>query len=203
MKLNIAGYCSKTSVLGPGLRAGLWLQGCPFACPGCLSPEWQEMRIENMVSVDHLVEIILGSKINGLTLSGGEPFLQARALTDLIQKIRNQKAIDVICYSGFTYNVLSSSEAPTFSMDLLGEVDLLIDGPYIRELDFNHGTLGSQNQQVYHLTERLLAYDPRKYERKVEIHIKQGEAFLVGVPTRGVLQTFNKTVSAIKEGFSL
>src|SRR5512133_2341554 len=74
-------------VNGPGLRAVIWVQGCALGCPGCFNPETHVMTGGEIWPVEKLVERILENstrpgdqRIEGLTLSGGEPLHQHRAL---------------------------------------------------------------------------------------------------------------------------
>lgn len=96
------------------------------------------------------VEIAL-SGMDGLTVSGGEPFLQAEALADLIDRIRARRDMGVIVYTGYTIEHLRQQPE---ARSLLERIDLLIDGPYIQALDDGRSLRGSSNQRVICLTER-------------------------------------------------
>ena len=106
-KLNIASFVQQTRALGPGIRAGLWVQGCPFRCPGCIVPEWQVTKDNHLVPVNEIVEsIIRNPAVSGLTISGGEPISQAKSLVNLIKQIKADKDINIISFSGFTLGQL-------------------------------------------------------------------------------------------------
>lgn len=132
-------------VLGPGTRAVLWVQGCPLACPGCVVPEaWP--RGGRATPVEEVAAWLLPLPVEGLTLTGGEPLEQDAALARLIDLVRAERDLGVVLYTGYRYEELRSP--------LLERVDLLIDGPYRREL---HGDLlwrGSSNQRLLPLTPR-------------------------------------------------
>lgn len=139
--------------LGPGERYCLWVQGCGRQCPGCTSPSSQSADGGYALSVGALAAEIAFSGKDGLTISGGEPFLQAAALAELIRQLREtyHRDIGVIIYTGFYHDELSAIPG---AQALLEQTDLLIDGPYIRELDDGKSLRGSSNQHVIPLTQR-------------------------------------------------
>ena len=191
--LNIAAFVPQTRSHGPGLRAVVWVQGCPFHCSGCIAPEWQEQRTAKLVRLGDLAQRILAQPgVTGLTLSGGEPMLQAGALASLIEQLRRRRpSLDVICFTGFLWKDLLARAflGETGIECLLGQVDVLIDGPYIESLNNGRGLRGSTNQVVHRLTERgrRLAYDFENAPRQMEIHVGNGQYLAVGIPPDGVL----------------
>lgn len=167
--LNVLQLCRNGSrALGPGLRYVIWVQGCPFRCPHCETPEGQSFEPQKLININDLANDIISRKeIEGITISGGEPFEQANALTTLIRKVRQSRPeLTVISYTGYRYEQLISDSAKAY----IAELDLLIDGPYIHELNDNNGIRGSSNQRLIFLTERLrneeqsMAYGKRKLE---------------------------------------
>jgi len=193
--LNLAATCPETQALGPGLRTALWVQGCPFRCQGCIAPDWLPLKLATLVSPAELAERILASPVTGLTLSGGEPMLQADALAELVALVRSRRSIDVICFTGFHFEQLLSRPAP---MRLLAQLDLLIDGPYLPELNDDLGLRGSSNQVFHHLTDRLAGYDFASLPRKLEVFLSDGQAFLVGLPPNSFSQAFNSALSQVR-----
>ena len=193
--LNLAAFCPATTTLGPGRRAAIWVQGCPFRCPGCLAPDWLPFRTAQLISPADLAERILASPVTGLTLSGGEPMLQAQALSDLVALIRSRRPLDVICFTGFRYEDLLS--LPQAAL-LLAQVDVLIDGPYLASLNDNRGLRGSTNQRFLHLTPRLRCVDFAALPRKLEVFLSDGQAFLVGVPPHTFSRAFNTALSQVR-----
>lgn len=139
--------------LGPGRRYCLWVQGCERQCPGCISEYSRDPQGGYSMSIQALALEIKLSRPEGLTVSGGEPFLQAEALGELLQILKNDMncSIGVIVYTGYTYTELQQMPS---AQALLSHTDLLIDGPYIQELDDGLSLRGSSNQQVIPLTER-------------------------------------------------
>lgn len=141
-------------VLGPGSRSVIWVQGCHFACPGCIVPESWDVLGGSAHTVPELVAWALGCEdLDGLTLSGGEPFLQAAALCQLIDCVRAQRETGIVCYTGYKYEFLARSGTEE-QKDLLRRIDLLIDGPYIQSLQASLLWRGSSNQRLICLSDR-------------------------------------------------
>lgn len=168
------------TTLGPYVRYGLWVQGCTRACPGCISPEAQDPDGGYDWPVEALAREILETEgIEGITVSGGEPFLQQEALVRLIRRIRQEKDLGVILYTGFTY--------PEIALTELAELaDAIIDGPYLQEKNDGRSLRGSSNQRRILITDRyrdsLRIGAP---ERQVAMHLtREGSTVLVGVPSR-------------------
>ncbi|MEU8006195.1 4Fe-4S single cluster domain-containing protein [Catellatospora sp. NPDC049111] len=189
--INIAATCIGTRALGPGRRSVVWVQGCPFDCDGCVSPEWIPQRIAHQVTTSRLTtELLSDSEVTGLTFSGGEPMLQAEALAELARHARRVRDIDIICYTGFTLQRLRRMPAPGVA-ELLNEVDVLIDGVYVAGLDDGRGLRGSSNQRIHHLSDRLAEHDFETSARSVELRISSGESLMVGVPPSGLLSALD------------
>jgi len=140
---------SHCRVLGPSVRAVLWVQGCQLACPGCLVPNSWSRRGGERHTVSDLVDWVLAIEdIEGLTLSGGEPTEQTSALVELITRLREHRDLGVVCYTGHYLEELGADHP------LLRHVDLLIDGPYRKELHADLLWRGSSNQRLHWLTPR-------------------------------------------------
>ena len=139
--------------LGPGRRYCLWVQGCERQCPGCVSVHSRDPEGGYSMTLHALAMEIKMSNPEGLTISGGEPFLQAEALAELLQLLKNGMHCDpgVIVYTGYTLEELQ--QRPD-AQALLAHTDLLIDGPYVQALDDGLSLRGSSNQRVIPLTQR-------------------------------------------------
>jgi len=148
--LNIMGYVDESEVNGPGSRAVVWVQGCKRECGGCFNPQSWSFEVNRLESVDSLAEKILSKPGNkGLTFSGGEPFWQATELASLARKVK-EKGLNVMAFTGFTLEKLQSEQAPAGSQELLEQLDILIDGPFIESLaiDSPNSSVSSSNQRV-------------------------------------------------------
>ena len=140
------------------------------------------------VETDALAKRIAKSSCEGITISGGEPFLQSNALLNLIIKIKEQRDIGVIVYSGFTLDELEQDDEMSL---LLPNIDILIDGRYIKELDDNRPYVGSSNQIIHYLSSRYTNIGKEYYganKRRAEIKLSGTQAILIGVPSRNVLK---------------
>jgi anaerobic ribonucleoside-triphosphate reductase activating protein len=186
--LNIAASVSATQALGPGWRAAVWVQGCPFRCAGCIAPNWIPLRPARQVAAETLAsELLADPRVSGWTLSGGEPMLQARNLAVLVQAGRAQRELNLIVFTGYNLAQLRRMPPGTGIPQLLELIDVLIDGPYQAELNDNRGLRGSSNQAIHYLTDRLRGAGLEEQPRRVEVRVKDGELMLVGVPPLGVL----------------
>lgn len=191
--LNVAAALVGTSVLGPGLRAVVWVQGCPLCCPGCLAPGWIPFTPARLVSAEALAnELLAHPLISGLTFSGGEPMAQAAGLARVARLARARRRLDIICFSGFTLERLRQAPPYPGVADLLEQVDVLIDGPYIAQQDDNRGLRGSANQRIHHLSGRLAGVDLQSAPRRAEVVVRDGHMLLVGVPPAGVLASVDQ-----------
>ena len=125
-----------TRTLGPGDRTAIWFQGCRRRCKGCMSESSRPMDGGWDVSIPKLCSAILQQTgIEGVTISGGEPFLQAEALYTLISGLRSKSNLGVIVYTGYTIEQLKERNDLYINRLLDGMIDLLIDGEYVDELN--------------------------------------------------------------------
>ena len=143
-----------THALGPGLRYTIWVQGCRRHCKGCITPESQSLTNGIEIDTYSLAADILGHHaIDGITISGGEPFLQATELSHLLKYALQQKPeLTVVVYTGYKLEELPNI---TGANDLLSHIDVLIDGEYIDELNDGKGIRGSSNQRIIPISHRL------------------------------------------------
>ena len=154
--MNVARILYPVKVLGPGDRIGIWLCGCNRACPGCSNPELWSPRPEYEVSIEnlcHLIDQVLSNHpVDGITITGGEPFQQADDLWKLISQLSNQVP-DILVYSGYRLQELYDLNDPAVN-SVLNNVATLVDGAYIQELNDNSPLRGSSNQQIHILKDK-------------------------------------------------
>src|SRR4051794_37933112 len=161
--LQVAQIVPVTEAEGPGKRFALWFQGCPLRCPGCCNPEMLAFTGGQPVTVAEIGSQIAAAQttwsIEGITLLGGEPLAHARGAAALAQHAQTL-GLSVMVFSGFTLEVIRrQSEAAV--QDLLDHSDILVDGPYRRELpETRRRWLGSANQQIHFLSARYRPDDP-------------------------------------------
>ena len=189
MELRLHETEENVKVLGPGKRYVVWVQGCDRKCVGCMSPETREKSGGYLIDVGELAERVINSACDGLTISGGEPFLQAGELAEFIRLIRRKKDMGVIIYTGNTWEELKNSSDKRVQA-LLGECDLLIDGPYMEELHDGKNLRGSSNQRAIPLTKRYekdaLEYGTK--EAQFEFIVREDSIRMVGVPKDSLLK---------------
>jgi anaerobic ribonucleoside-triphosphate reductase activating protein len=144
----------RCGVLGPGSRAVIWVQGCPLRCRGCVAAETLPFEGGTTYRVAELADWLAGlPDIEGVTLSGGEPFSQARQLADLLDEARARRpGLTAMAYSGFRVEALRRGDPGRRA--LLDRLDLLVDGPYVAEKHGNLRWRGSANQRIVVLSER-------------------------------------------------
>ncbi len=160
--VRIAGTAGESVVDGPGLRFVVFAQGCPHRCPGCHNPETWDPAGGREISIRDLLNgICKNPLLQGVTLTGGEPFLQAGPLAELARRVKDTGK-DVITYTGYTWErLLEMAEKDEGVKSLLLATDILIDGPYIRERrDLNLAFRGSANQRVIDVRASLEVKSP-------------------------------------------
>ena len=123
--LRVSGIVEESIVDGPGYRFTVFTQGCLHGCPGCHNPQTHPLDGGTEVSADALFDRIARNPLlRGVTFSGGEPFLQAAALAPLAARIHAQTRLDVVTYTGYTYEALrDGATAENAWADLLEQTD--------------------------------------------------------------------------------
>lgn len=151
--LQLAAFLPETRANGPGVRAAVWVQGCARDCVGCFNRDFAPLDGGSLVDPAELAAAIAAlPDIDGLTLSGGEPFRQASAAAVLARAVR-EAGLSVLVYTGYLHEELQDS--PDSGMaELLASTDILIDGPFVEALAEGQALKGSSNQRVIALTPR-------------------------------------------------
>lgn len=144
--IKISGIVSESIVDGEGIRYVIFTQGCYHRCEGCHNPHTHDPNAGEYKPIDDIVQDVCNNPLlKGITLSGGEPFLQAEALSVLATKVK-ESGKDVWAYTGYTYEeLIKDSDA----MKLLNYVDVLVDGKFeLANRDLTLKFRGSSNQRV-------------------------------------------------------
>jgi anaerobic ribonucleoside-triphosphate reductase activating protein len=137
--------------------------------------------------------------LRGVTFSGGEPMEQAAGLAALIRLMRRDppagRELDLICFTGYRLERLRDDPPNPGVPALLAEVDVLIDGLYVRGRDDGRGLRGSTNQRIHHLTDRLAdsGYDFAARPRTIELQQTGPDMLMVGVPDPVLAAAFRST----------
>jgi anaerobic ribonucleoside-triphosphate reductase activating protein len=189
--LQLAQMVPCTEAEGPGRRFALWFQGCPLRCPGCCNPEMLPFAGGQGWSLGALVDLIRTAahdhRIEGITLLGGEPFAHAGGAAALAAAVRRQN-LSVMVFSGYTLAEIRQLPEPAVR-DLLDQTDILVDGPYRRNVpETRRRWIGSGNQQVHFLTDRYRPEDPCwRLPNTLEIRLKDGEFVVNGYPAQAAV----------------
>ena len=147
MNIRIAGVVSESITDGEGIRFAIFMQGCMRNCKGCHNPQTHALDDGKVVDTGELIEQMKNNPLlSGITLTGGEPFLQITPATELAKAAKNL-GLNVWCYTGYKFEDL-----PPEADELLKFVDVLVDGEYIEELrDLELKFRGSKNQRIIEL----------------------------------------------------
>lgn len=154
--ISLYGTVPDSIVDGPGLRLTVFTQGCPHRCPGCHNPDTHDPAGGREAELAELIALLDANPLlQGLTLSGGDPFLQAAQCTALARAARD-RGLDVWTYTGWTYEQLLAEGDPD-RLALLAATDVLVDGPFaVARKSYAALFRGSDNQRLIDLrrTER-------------------------------------------------
>ena len=128
-QLQVDRIQEKTKALGPGCRAVVWFHGCSRGCPGCIAAEMNRSEEFESCTPQQLADRICALEgIEGITLSGGEPMDQpAGALAEFLRQIRARTGLSVMVYTGYLLDELKPMPGKP---EILGMIDILVDGPY-------------------------------------------------------------------------
>lgn len=158
--LRVAGIQKESIVDGEGYRYAIFTQGCNHQCKGCQNQETWDFDGGKLYSKSELEEVVKDIESNpmldGITLSGGDPFYQADACAELIKSIKSKREdITVWAYTGFTWEELIKSPE---MLNLAKLCDVIVDGRYIenkRKLDLEFR--GSSNQRLIDVKKTIAA----------------------------------------------
>ena len=126
-KIRIAGIEEESIVDGPGIRFVIFTQGCNHQCIGCHNPETHSFDGGELVDIDSIVNMIKENPLlDGITISGGEPFEQSLECSILAKKVK-VLGLSVVTYTGYTFEEILHNKK---FRDLLLQTDLLIDGKF-------------------------------------------------------------------------
>ena len=173
-KIRLFGVANDSIVDGPGLRYSIYTQGCPHHCAGCHNPESWAFDGGEVTTVGALIDDIQKNKlIHDVTISGGDPFVQARPVSILVKELK-KRDFSVWIYSGWTYEELQKkAEEDEAISEILNYVDVLVDGRFeesLKSLDLKWK--GSSNQRVIDMNktrekDRLTLWEEFSFEDEI------------------------------------
>jgi anaerobic ribonucleoside-triphosphate reductase activating protein len=148
MTLRLSGIVEESCVDGPGIRFVVFAQGCRHRCPACHNPQTHPFGGGFLMDGEEILQRMEANPLlDGITLSGGDPFEQAEAFAGLAGKAR-EKGYDVVTYTGWRYEEILLRDEPGWRR-LLEATDILVDGRF--ELALKNELLpfrGSSNQRM-------------------------------------------------------
>lgn len=175
IKFNVALINTCTEVEGPFKRLCIWFQGCNRNCKDCCNKALQPLKPANIISLEDLLKIIrkskIENKIEGITLSGGEPLLQT-GLVKLLEEVKNLE-LGIILFTGYQLNEIEDN--------LKSQCDIIIDGYFDEhKIDNNRALVGSLNQNINYISDRYTNEKDWFYKKKnliEEINVGNGIIF--------------------------
>ena len=157
----IADYKPFNMVDGEGIRCSLYVSGCLFNCPGCYNKAAQNFHYGRPYSQeleDQIIEDMGQSYVQGLTLLGGEPFLNTQVCLRLVRRVRQEFGHDkdIWSWTGYTWDELMQESFD--KLELLSELDILVDGRFLEaKKDLTLQFRGSSNQRIIDVPKSLAA----------------------------------------------
>lgn len=165
MKIQLAGLVNDSIVDGPGFRLAVFAQGCPHHCPGCHNPQTHGFHGGREADTWEIIEKLKNNPLlDGVTLTGGEPFCQPEACLEIAQAAHGA-GLNVWSYSGYTFEeLMDGTEA---QRALLAALDVLVDGRFMLEKrTLECRFRGSSNQRLIDVPASLSS------GRAVELEVK-------------------------------
>ena len=146
--ISILSIIEDTMVDGPGFRTSIYCAGCRHQCPGCHNPQSWDFSEGRAMTTDDIMRVIEADPFaRGVTFSGGDPMYQPEGFSELARAIhRRTPQKDIWCYTGFVYEQLLANPR---QRALLVQIDVLVDGPFLRaQRDETLCFRGSRNQRI-------------------------------------------------------
>ncbi|MEU9289729.1 4Fe-4S single cluster domain-containing protein [Streptomyces sp. NPDC048275] len=204
--LRVSQVLGPITALGPGRRLGVWVQGCPLACAGCMSRHTWDPRGGRDVGVERLVGLWhrgLADGYDGLTVSGGEPLEQPEALAalldaaDRVRRGAGRADADLLVYTGWEEAEIAASPRATAALD---RADAVITGRYRAGEPTPLVWRGSANQRLIPRTplgrRRYSPHLRRTADRpELQVRVTDGAVHIVGVPRPGELSALERDLA--------
>ncbi|WP_291382087.1 anaerobic ribonucleoside-triphosphate reductase activating protein [Demequina sp.] len=163
----VADYKPFSFVDGEGVRCSLYVSGCLFKCEGCFNEGAWSFRCGQPYTDelgDRIMADLAHQSVQGLSILGGEPFLNTQVCLDVVGRLRAAygHTKDVWCWSGYTFEELIADSEDKLA--LLAEVDVLCEGRFEEHLkDLSLAFRGSSNQRVLDARASLAAGSPIRW----------------------------------------
>ena len=165
--IQVLDIIEDTMVDGPGFRTAIYCAGCHHEWPGCHNPQSWNPGGGHPMTTDEVMKIIVADPYANVTFSGGDPLYQAEGFTELARAIRSQTQKTIWCYTGFTFEAIV--KIPRYRQ-LLDEIDVLVDGPFVKSLrDEDLLFRGSSNQRLIDVPASLVKGEVVEFHPDVEV----------------------------------
>lgn len=178
--------------LGINTRVAIWTIGCFRNCFNCSNPELQYSDASKDVNVELIIESIKDYDFQGVTISGGEPFLQIHELAKLVKLINEELHIDdILIFTGYTLLELENMHDDDVNY-ILKHISVLVDGPYIEQKHIELPLRGSENQIVHILNEKYqsLYLEYQAKEKIFDIFKDSNEVHIIGIPIKNYKEQY-------------
>lgn len=201
--LRVSRLHHPVTALGVGVRAGIWVQGCTIGCVGCASRDTWPAEGGMLLAPDEIVGWLdaLPEPLDGVTVSGGEPFQQPAALAAVLTAVDTwrtgrDRPFDALVFSGYGWSRL---RARLDCAPALAHCDAVVAGPYVERRNTGTPLRGSDNQQIVALTE----LGARRYGdgaalpgARLQVAVHGDTVALIGIPRRGDLDRMRARLAA-------
>lgn len=179
--INISAIHEMNYVNGPGCRFVLWVQGCHLGCAECWNKHTWSFAKRDMLSVDDIFsKIAVVKNLDGVTFTGGEPFLQPRPLAYLAKRIKSELNLNLQIFTGFELTELKGHA----QRELLSLTDVTVCGRY-------NPSLPNNNQKVHEFSGVKWMFD----NSSVQVNIgTDGNILLTGYPSDAIVEGIRKGI---------
>lgn len=194
----ISHWLYPVTTLGPGKRLAIWIQGCDRKCNGCVSPELQtyegtEYDVFYLANV--FLRLITENSLDGITISGGEPFDQEEELLQLCSLLTG---VEIVVYSGYSAKeLLENREDRIWNAN----ISVLITGHYMIEFDDNSPLRGSSNQEIIYrnevVSQKYNNYLKSNLKRKQQFFVLDEHVYMAGIPSTGQALLIREKIDTI------
>lgn len=192
MKLRLSRAHYPVTALGWGTRVGIWFQGCTIGCRGCMAVDTWDLDGGATFELDDLMawcRRVAGDEVDGVTISGGEPFQQPDGLLCLLEAVHAWRAalpnqIDILCYSGMPLGRLRREFG-----NVLPLIDAVVPEPFVEARPDGAIWRGSNNQPLVPLTalgrsRYATVANHRPEVPPLQVSLESGRIWYIGVPRR-------------------
>lgn len=183
-KITIGFVWYPVTALGYGKRLGVWFQGCSKQCENCISPEFQKLEDGTSCTAEEIIHVLDGRQnIDGLTISGGEPFDQPEALLELVMAYKEKFNDDILIFTGYTLDELHEKNSSVIE-EILHHIAVLIDGRYVEDKNNGTGLRGSVNQKIHIWKHHERYHHAEKWDRTMQCIFMNNRLRMIGIPPK-------------------